>query len=50
MSDSDWHGNEPHQCCEDSFNLDGAHGSEANFQAEWWYLLLGMTSTGRVLS
>ncbi len=36
MSNSTWHGNEPHQCCEDSFNLDGAHGGEANFQAEWY--------------
>jgi len=36
MSDSDWHGNEPNACCEDSFNLDGVHGSEANFQAEWY--------------
>ena len=36
MSDSDWHGTEPNQCCEDSFNLDGVHGAEANFQAEWY--------------
>jgi len=36
MSDSDWHGNEPYQCCDDSFTLNGVHGSEATFQAEWY--------------
>ena len=32
MSNSTWHGDQPHQCCEDSFNLDGAHGAERNFR------------------
>lgn len=36
MSSSTWHGDEPYQCCSDSFNLDGVHGAEANFQAEWY--------------
>lgn len=36
MSDSSWHGDEPYQCCADSFKLDGVHGAEATLQAEWY--------------
>ena len=36
LSTSTWHDQEPYSCCPTSFNLDGAHGSEANFQAEWY--------------
>ena len=36
LSSSTWHDKEPYSCCPDSFNLDGAHGTESNFQAEWY--------------
>lgn len=36
LSSSTWHDKEPYSCCPTSFNLDGAHGTEANFQAEWY--------------
>jgi len=35
-SSATWHDTEPYSCCGDSFNLNGAHGTEATLQAEWW--------------
>ncbi len=35
-SSATWHDVEPYSCCGDSFTLNGAHGTEATLQAEWW--------------
>ena len=35
-SSSTWHDVEPYSCCEDSFTLEGEHGTEATVAAEWW--------------
>jgi hypothetical protein len=35
-SSATWHDTEPYSCCGDSFTLNGAHGTEATMQAEWW--------------
>ena len=35
-SSATWHDVEPYSCCGNSFNLNGAHATEATFQVEWW--------------
>ena len=42
LSSSTWHDKEPYSCCPDSFNLDGAHGTESNFR------LSGTPSVGTI--
>ena len=36
MTSADWHDAEPYACCDNSFTLNGSHGTEATFQAEWY--------------